>query len=230
MTVAFLEPGFRLCDVALDRATVEALVAALPPTATQSPEGGRRAGARSLLQRCAAVRELARHPSVRAVAEGALGAHCFAVRGLLFDKSPAANWRVAWHQDLAIALQERRAAPGFSGWSEKDGIPHAIPPVAVLERMLAVRVHLDDCGPENGPLLVIPGSHVSGILRRDEIDSLRARGPVVECIVAQGGLLAFRPLLLHASAPATRPSRRRVVHLEFAAGELTGGLEWHCRA
>jgi hypothetical protein len=37
----------------------------------------------------------------------------------------------------------------------------------------------------------------------------------------------MRPLLLHASSPAQRPGHRRVIHLEFAAGELPGGLEWH---
>ena len=36
----------------------------------------------------------------------------------------------------------------------------------------------------------------------------------------------MRPLLVHASSPATVPSRRRVVHLEFAAAELPSPLEW----
>ncbi len=37
----------------------------------------------------------------------------------------------------------------------------------------------------------------------------------------------MRPLLLHASSPATAPAHRRVVHLEFAPAPLSGGLEWH---
>jgi hypothetical protein len=31
---------------------------------------------------------------------------------------------------------------------------------------------------------------------------------------------------LHASSSATTPTHRRVVHLEFAAESLTGGLQW----
>jgi ectoine hydroxylase-related dioxygenase (phytanoyl-CoA dioxygenase family) len=50
---------------------------------------------------------------------------------------------------------------------------------------------------------------------------------MVECVVARGGILAFQPLLLHASSPATTPAHRRVVHLEFAVDELPGGLAWY---
>jgi hypothetical protein len=45
--------------------------------------------------------------------------------------------------------------------------------------------------------------------------------------VPRGGTLLVRPLLLHASAPAIHPGHRRVVHLEFAANLLPGGLVWH---
>jgi hypothetical protein len=38
----------------------------------------------------------------------------------------------------------------------------------------------------------------------------------------------MRPLLLHASSPAADPRHRRVIHLEFAAEPLPGGLEWLC--
>jgi hypothetical protein len=31
------------------------------------------------------------------------------------------------------------------------------PPAEILDKMLTLRVHLDDCGEENGPLRVIPG-------------------------------------------------------------------------
>jgi len=36
----------------------------------------------------------------------------------------------------------------------------------------------------------------------------------------------MRPLLLHASSAAAAPARRRVIHLEYAASALPGGLEW----
>jgi hypothetical protein len=65
----------------------------------------------------------------------------------------------AWHQDRAIAVRDRVDVPGFGPWSVKAGLVHVEPPVDILERMLAVRLHLDDCGEDNGPLRVLPGSH-----------------------------------------------------------------------
>ena len=101
------------------------------------------------------------------------------------------------------------------------------PPVRVLERMVAVRVHLDDCGAENGPVRVLPGSHRAGQIRASDIEEWRRRVGEVSCIVERGGLLLMRPLLLHASSPAKSPGRRRVIHIEYAATELAGGLEWY---
>jgi ectoine hydroxylase-related dioxygenase (phytanoyl-CoA dioxygenase family) len=108
----------------------------------------------------------------------------------------------------------------------KDGVAHVQPPVEVLEQMLALRLHLDDCGPANGPLQVIPGSHKSGRLNARQISEWRDRQPAKICSVSRGGALLMRPLLLHASSPATEPKHRRVLHLEFAAEPLPCGLQW----
>jgi ectoine hydroxylase-related dioxygenase (phytanoyl-CoA dioxygenase family) len=119
----------------------------------------RRGGVRSVLGAVPAARELADRSAVRAAAASVLGHRCFPIRATYFDKTQNANWNVAWHQDLTIAVRERRDVPGFGLWSVKDGVIHVQPPVAVLERIVAVRFHLDPCGRENGPLRVIPGSH-----------------------------------------------------------------------
>lgn len=184
---------------------------------------------RNLLEAVPDVRELARSPAVRALVEPVLGAGCFVVRGILFDKTPQANWKVAWHQDLTIAVRAPRDPPGFGPWSEKAGIPHVQPPAWVLERMLTVRVHLDECGPQNGPVQVIPGSHRGGRLAPEEIDAWRDRAAAVACTSPRGGALVMRPLILHASSPSVVPAHRRVVHLEFAGDALPHGLEWHGR-
>jgi ectoine hydroxylase-related dioxygenase (phytanoyl-CoA dioxygenase family) len=173
------------------------------------------------------VQELARSEAVRSVAEAALGEHCFAVRGILFDKTPAANWKVTWHQDLTIAVRERREIHGFGPWSVKEGVPHVQPPVEILEGMVAVRVHLDDCGIENGPVRVIPRSHTFGRLSVADIDLWKKEHPSVDCTLSRGGILAFFPLLLHSSSPSNRPEHRRVIHLEFAAAPLPRELEWY---
>lgn len=187
-----------------------------------------RGGARGLFE-VASVRAIACSPAVRTVAESVLGPRCFAVRALLFDKTPAANWKVVWHQDLTIAVDRRLSCTGFGPWSYKDGVPHVQPPTELLERMLAVRVHLDDCRADNGPVRVISGSHRMGRLSGDAIDAYRASAVAEECVVERGGILAFRPLILHASSPAASPAHRRVIHLEFAAEELPAPLAWRDR-
>jgi hypothetical protein len=223
--------GFAPVPDVVDRARIDALLAALAEPATG--EGVRRRESvyaiRNLLEAVPAVRELARAPEIRALVEPVLGASAFAVRGILFDKTPNANWKVTWHQDLTIAVREQREVPGFGPWSEKAGVAHVQPPAAVLEQMVTVRLNLDDCGPENGPVNVIPGSHRHGRLSPGEVQRRRAEEAAVATCLSAGGVLLMRPLLLHASSPSTSPAHRRVVHLEFAAGDLPGGLEWHGR-
>ena len=172
-----------------------------------------------------AVAEVARHPAVRRVVEAVLGPHARPVRGLFFDKTPAANWTVPWHQDRAIAVRERVDAHGYGPWSVKSGVAHVQPPVDVLRQMLTVRLHLDDCGEANGPLRVVPGTH-GRLLDAAEVDAAAANGPQLALTCRAGGAVLMRPLVLHASSPATAPRHRRVLHVEYAAAELPGGLAW----
>jgi ectoine hydroxylase-related dioxygenase (phytanoyl-CoA dioxygenase family) len=185
-------------------------------------------GIRNLLEMAPPVRDLACSAELRALAEPVLGPGCFAVRGIFFDKIPGANWKLGWHQDSVIAVKERVETAGFRAWSQKAGVWQTEPPAEVMSRMLALRVHLDDCRADNGPLRVIPGSHRNGWLD-GQFDHWKAEVAEVVCEVPRGGVLAMRPLLLHASSPAANPRHRRVVHLEYAADELTGGLDWYER-
>ena len=116
--------------------------------------------------------------------------------------------------------------PGFTGWALKKGVWHVQPPSEILERMITVRLHLNDCGREQGPLRLIPGSHREGRLDRDAIARWRATVPAEEITCGAGDALLMRPLLLHASAKAACPRHRRVLHVEYAAEELPGGLVW----
>jgi hypothetical protein len=74
------------------------------------------------------------------------------VRGIYFDKHKEANWKVAWHQDLTIAVHERADIDGYGSWSMKAGIPHVQPPVFVLQSMLTLRLHMDHTDESNGAL------------------------------------------------------------------------------
>lgn len=218
--------GWAVTAPVVPQLVVDNLVAELSPIATEHEARG---GVRNLLVRFPTVRALARSRAVRSVAEAVLGPHCFAVRAILFDKTPTANWKVVWHQDLTIAVRERATVSGFGPWSEKEGVAHVRPPEALLERMLAVRLHLDDCGADNGPVRVLPGSHRVGRLSAGAIDQWRGAREEVACLAERGAILAFRPLLLHASSPATVAGHRRVVHIEFAVDELPEPLAWYDR-
>jgi ectoine hydroxylase-related dioxygenase (phytanoyl-CoA dioxygenase family) len=161
--------------------------------------------------------------------EDILGPGSAAVRALWFDKTSDANWRVSWHQDLTIAVRERRDVAGFGPWTTKAGVMHVQPPVSILEGMLAVRLRIDPCGAANGALRVLPGSHRAGRIPEPDIERWRAEVKEVLCVAEPGDLLLMRPLLLHASSPAAAPTHRRVVHLEFSGTELPHGLEWRDR-
>ena len=181
---------------------------------------------RNLLQVVPEVRQLVESATVRALVEPVLCPAAFAARGLFFDKTPEANWKVPWHQDLTIAVRSRIEAPGFGPWSVKSGVHHVQPPTEILEPMVTVRLNLDDCTEQNGPLRVLPESHRFGKLTPGAIRELRDRTSAVSCVAKRGGALLMRPLLLHASSRALSPYHRRIIHLEFAAELLPEGLEW----
>jgi len=183
-------------------------------------------GVRNLLEVCEEVRRLAGDERLRRYATAVLGDDCFAVRAIFFDKVPDANWGLGWHQDSVIAVRERKEVSGFVAWSRKASVLQVQPPAEVLAEMLAIRVHLDDCDEQNGPLRILPGSHRHGWLD-NEIDDWRQRVSETVCEVRAGGIVAMRPLLLHASAAAAAPHRRGVIHIEYAYRDLPGGLQWN---
>jgi len=144
----------------------------------------------------------------------------------LFDKSSEKNWLVALHQDLSISVKARVDGPECSGWSEKEGQVYVQPPVSVLEQLVAVRVHLDECSIESGALRVVPKSHVEGRLNKEQAEALRSQNGEVVVSVVRGGVLVMRPLLLHASSKATSLNPRRVLHFVFGPPALPLGLVW----
>jgi ectoine hydroxylase-related dioxygenase (phytanoyl-CoA dioxygenase family) len=133
---------------------------------------------------------------------------------------------VAWHQDTAWPLRERRDVAGWGPWSVQDGVNYAHAPAQALERILALRVHLDTSTAENGPLRVLPGTHTQGVLTDDEIHSIAERGTGVDCFMPVGGVIAMRPLVVHASSKSRTENARRVLHIDYAeSGAIADGLE-----
>lgn len=164
-------------------------------------------------------------PSAHQIARHHLGPAARPVRAVFFDKTPQRNWSLGWHQDRTIAVAARRDVPGFTGWTVKQGIAHCVPPFDLLARMLTLRIHLDDTGGDNAPLLVSPGTH----RRRwsePEIQSAVAAHGRRACLAAAGDVWAYATPILHASERARAPARRRILQLLYAAEDLPGGLEW----
>lgn len=185
-------------------------------------------GIRNLLSLSRACRDLAASDEVRSLVVPILGEDCFAVRGTFFDKVPGANWNLRWHQDSVIAVKQRIESPGFHAWSTKAGVIQVRPPIEVLQNMLAIRIHLDDSSAVNGALRVLKGSHHQR-WERDAMADAKSKFEVVTCEAPMRGALAMRPLLLHASSASESPAHRRVIHIEYATGNLPFGLEWHTR-
>lgn len=108
----------------------------------------------------------------------------------------------------------------------KDGTYHVQPPVAVLDKMVTFRLHLDPADETNGCLKVIPGTHKYGILKQTEIDEIVKREIAIPCVVEAGDSVIMRPHLLHSSSKAKRPSHRRIVHIEYSSHVLPQGMSW----
>jgi ectoine hydroxylase-related dioxygenase (phytanoyl-CoA dioxygenase family) len=178
-----------------------------------------RAGVRHAM-RLPAVSTMAQDARLLRIAQETLGRDAFPFRATLFDKSPTANWLVVWHQDTALPLRERREAPGWGPWSVKDGVIYAHAPESALSQVLALRLHLDDSTAENGPLRVLPGTHTLGVLTDNALHDLSKKIAAIDCVVARGGMLAMRPLIVHASSKSQSDAPRRVLHIEYASSPI----------
>lgn len=219
--------GFAIVPDVLTLEQVDALrtVAANADWA-RSTRGENVFGARNILA-VPEVTALALEPAIMAIVESCIGSNARAVRGIFFDKTPSANWPVAWHQDLTLAVAARHEVEGWTRWSVKAGVHHVQPPVEVLERMITLRVHLDDNDMDNGPLRVLPGTHRVGRIAADRVAGLRSEVSEHVCLAQAGSVLAMKPLILHASSAAKSPRHRRTIHIEYAPENLLPpALNW----
>jgi ectoine hydroxylase-related dioxygenase (phytanoyl-CoA dioxygenase family) len=213
--------GFSIVEAVLDETEVAELARAL-----ETPDLDRsRAGARHLMKR-PAVTAVAADSRMVAIAGRFLGETVIPYKATLFDKSPARNWLVAWHQDTALPLCERREIPEWGPWSTKAGVTYALAPASALAQVVALRLRLDDSRPENGPLRVLPGTHALGLLTESAIARLTTEVSAVDCTVPAGGVVAMRPLIVHASSKAEGDLPRRVLHIEYSRSlDLGNGLK-----
>jgi hypothetical protein len=182
---------------------------------------GQTYGSRDLIRLFPDVCDIPRQPILREFIAADLGPHAGLVRALYFDKPPDRSWSLPWHKDRTIAVKDNQLPTTvFKRPTIKAGIPHVEAPESLLTRMLTLRFHLDPMTAENGPLSVIPGSHVP------EAETI---APPVEIHADAGDVLAMRPLLSHSSSlpRAGTTVHRRIIHLELALDpELPDGFQW----
>ncbi|WP_396268374.1 phytanoyl-CoA dioxygenase family protein [Ideonella sp.] len=183
------------------------------------------AGTRQLLRE-AWCQSLAAHLQQHPALSELLSQSPRVVQCTYFEKDLQRNWLVSLHQDLSIPVAQRVDAPGWQGWSEKEGQLFVQAPVTVLASMVAVRLHLDPCGPNDGPLKVLSGTHQYGVIDASLVANWRQRSTEHICIAQTGDVVCMRPLALHSSSKATGSSRRRVLHFVFGPSTLPDGLQW----
>ncbi|MBI1313366.1 phytanoyl-CoA dioxygenase [bacterium] len=224
----FIRDGYAILRRAISGSQIADLCSAIEGEPTGEAVRRKKSvyGVRNLLEMSPTVCSLAVSPGLWPLVTAILGPDAFASRAIFFDKTPDANWALGWHQDSVISVAEKIETPGFLAWGRKADVWQVQPPPEILSRMLALRVHLDDCSSVNGALRVIPGSHRHGWLD-DELDDWKKRVPQAICAASAGDVVAMCPMTLHASSRAVQPTHRRVIHIEYAAESLPNGLQWN---
>jgi phytanoyl-CoA hydroxylase len=161
-----------------------------------------------------AFRELARHPRLVAILQALLGPAVRLHGSKINIKAPQYGSAVEWHQDWAF-------------------YPHT------NDDLLAVGIMLDDCAMENGPLLLMPGTHrgpvydhhadgvFCGAMDPEATDlNFAAAAPAI----APAGSMSFHHVrLVHGSAQNTSNLPRQLLLYEFAAADawpLLGVANW----
>lgn len=180
---------------------------------------------RNLLQLFEPAKTIWRRSPLLELLSDVLGPEFGLVRVLFFDKPPERTWALPWHKDLTIAVKPHSGeSTVFSKPTLKAGVPHVEASREVLEAMLTLRIHLDDMTEENGPLLVVPGSHRLGKIPVASYETART------ILGSRGDVLAMRPMLAHRSISSREGTtlHRRILHLEFSGlPHLPDGFEWH---
>lgn len=221
------EAGFTIIDNVFTAEEVATIIETINSIDTSGPAFRKTSdlfAIRRFVKEVPAISPLIFNSRLRAIIDELFGPDYFLVKSIYFDKPEQSNWFVAYHQDLTISVEEKKQVAGFDQWTVKNDQFAVQPPVALLENIFTIRIHLDDTDENNGALKIVPGSHRKGIYRPETIDWNTEQEVV--CKVQSGGIMIMQPLLLHASNRTTNNNKRRVIHLEFSNQLLPGELQW----
>lgn len=216
------QDGFELSPKLVDEPSIREIISEIEALDVSYS----RAGLRNAEKKLPSIQKLVYSPQILEKAQTYLVGKPNLVRVIVFDKKADKNWLVSWHQDKTITVDRAADVDNWGPWTLKDGVHHVQPDIGVLKNMITLRVHLDPADESNGCLKVLPGTHKLGVLKQSEIKSQVDTSVVHNCVADAGDVLAMRPLILHASAKAETPSRRRVVHIEYSSYQLPKGLHW----
>lgn len=155
---------------------------------------------------------LGRHPRMIGPVEQLFGESVYMHQYKINAKASFTGDVWQWHQD-------------YGTWARDDGMPEP--------RAMNIAVFLDEVMPINGPLMLVPRSHIHGVLAAghdttttsyplwtlDEpsVTRLVAQGGIVAPTGKPGGLLLFHGNLVHGSAPNITPYPRKIVYLTLNA-------------
>jgi hypothetical protein len=179
----------------------------------------------NLLKACDNLKVIAYDETLLSLLKFTTGEDMFPVKAFILDKSTESNWEIPWHQDLKIAVNQKVVEPGYKNWSLESGILHVQPPVAVMEKLVTLRIHFDVCDVKNA-IHIIPGSHKLGIFTPQQIENLVAHTSSHICLAVKNSVMLMKPLLLHYSPPSSSSSPRRILQIEYGY-DLSHGLTWH---
>jgi len=153
-----------------------------------------------------------RHPRILDIVEQLIGSGVRTNGNKLNMKSAGFGSAVEWHQDFAF-------------------YPHT------NDDLLAVGVAIDDMQLENGPLLVIPGSHQwpiyshhqDGVFVGAVTEAVKDEDKAVPIELKAGGISIHHARALHASAPNVSDRPRRLLLFQYCAIDawpLSGVPDW----
>ncbi|MBY0573906.1 MAG: phytanoyl-CoA dioxygenase family protein [Undibacterium sp.] len=220
--MSFIQQGYAIRENVISPNHVQLLLNELSALELNPSQGG----IRRIESIIPCINELANSEMLAAFVQEYLSGSPSLVRAIYFEKSPANNWFVTWHQDRTVSVSAKFEKPGWGPWSLKAGVWHVQPPLDVLNSMVTVRIHLDPATKDNGCLKVIPCSHQHGIVKSTEVNELASRQEAIYCQVSAGGAVVMSPHIIHSSEKSRSESKRRVIHLEYSSYVLPDGIEW----